>query len=254
MNRILRISPLGRELHGQNTSPAWFDLARRVLVVAFVALCASGCGNRDSVRVKLQARPASKEYPGHLDVQAQVVGPVAGLRYKWFSVNGGCDPQESEVPSTVFKFAEGALRDRILVEIWRGASRIAQSEINVKYNGEPGRLEDSHEVHIEITSVPPYEQGGPDTHAAIAGKVSGKISSNYAIVIYARAYDNWFIQPTAQAQLPIHPDNTWTGWTHTGTSYAALVVRPGFDPLPRLDLLPQIGGPVLARAIVEGRR
>jgi hypothetical protein len=40
----------------------------------------------------------------------------------------------------------------------------------------------------------------------------------------------------------------------TGSSYAALVVRPGFNALTRLDVLPQLGGYVLARTIVEGAR
>jgi hypothetical protein len=37
-------------------------------------------------------------------------------------------------------------------------------------------------------------------------------------------------------------------------SYAALLVRPEFDAFVRLDILPQIGGYVLARTIVEGKR
>ena len=52
----------------------------------------------------------------------------------------------------------------------------------------------------------------------------------------------------------IRPDKTWPSWTHTGASYAALVVRPEFDAFVRRDRLPQVGGYVLARTIVEGAR
>jgi hypothetical protein len=204
--------------------------------------------------VELQARSISKEYPSRLEVQAQVVGPMTGLRYKWFSVNGSCDPQDSEAPATTFKFAEGAPQDRITVEVWRGDRRVAQSELPVKFEGPQVADRASHDVQIDITSVPPYEQGGPETHAEIAGKVSGKLAPDCAVVIYARAYENWFIQPTARAKHPISPANTWTSWTHTGTSYAALIVRSDFEPLDRLDLLPQVGGSVLARTTVDGKR
>jgi hypothetical protein len=40
----------------------------------------------------------------------------------------------------------------------------------------------------------------------------------------------------------------------TGSAIAALVVRPGFNALTRLDILPQVGGYLLARVIVEGVR
>jgi hypothetical protein len=110
------------------------------------------------------------------------------------------------------------------------------------------------EVQIEITTVPPYEQGGPDTRADIGGKITGKLAPEYKIVLYARAYNSWHVQPTVNAVHPIRPDNTWTTWTHTGTSYAALLVRPEFDAFVRLDMLPQVGGYVLARAVVDGKR
>jgi hypothetical protein len=229
-------------------------LLKNVLVSGLLVVGVLGCRNDQAVRVKLQACPVSQEHPNRLDVQAQVAGPLAGLRYKWFSVNGSCEPQESDAPETVYRFAEGVLKDHITVEVWRDNRRIAESGTDVKFEREPGRTGGQQDIQIEITSVPPCEQGGPDTHADIAGRVIGPVGSNYAVVVYARAYDNWFIQPAAQALLPIRPDNTWTTWTHTGTSYAALVVRPGFEPFGRLDLLPQVGGSVLARSVVEGRK
>ena len=41
-------------------------------------------------------------------------------------------------------------------------------------------------------------------------------------------------------------------WTHTGTRYAALLVRSDFEPLTRLDMLPLANDYVLALDIVDG--
>jgi hypothetical protein len=47
---------------------------------------------------------------------------------------------------------------------------------------------------------------------------------------------------------------TWTTWTHTGSSYAALLVKPGYEPFPRLQLLPPINGDVVAQSVVKGKK
>jgi hypothetical protein len=110
------------------------------------------------------------------------------------------------------------------------------------------------DVRVNISTIPPYQPlGGSETRAQIAGRVSGVSGSDYSVVLYARA-DAWYIQPELFATVPIEKNGTWESWTHTGSSYAALVVRPGFEALPRLDVLPQVGGYVVARDIVEGVR
>jgi hypothetical protein len=228
---------------------------RRRLGAVVLALCAAGC-TRDPVHVSLLAQDRPNGDGRRLDISAQVTGPQSGLRYKWFSVSGDFEPQVSDWPSTTFKFAPGAPKDRVTLEVWRDNQRIATSDLNVKLD--ETRLRQATEplprVQIEITSVPPYQpEGGPDTHADIAGRVSGELASEFKIVTYARA-DVWYIQPSPNAFHPIRANNTWGTWTHTGSSYAALVVRPGFDPIARLDVLPQVGGAVLARAIVDGKR
>jgi hypothetical protein len=53
---------------------------------------------------------------------------------------------------------------------------------------------------------------------------------------------------------PILPDGTWKTWTHTGETYAIMVVRVGYVPLSRLDVLPAVGGYVVGRTTFEGRR
>ena len=216
----------------------------------------TGCDGGNSARVKLNVRPSPTGSPARLDIQAQVTGSQAGLRYKWFAVSGGCDPQESDLPTTRFQFADGVVRDRVSVEVWRDERRITQADIDVKFDeARAGQISKrSPSVQVEITTIPPSETGGPDTRADIAGKVSGKIEPDDKIVLYAYAYDYWHIQPLAHATHPIAADNTWSNWTHTGTSYAVLVVEAGYEPRIRLDVLPRVGGPVLARTVVEGRK
>jgi len=235
---------------------------RRLAALAMLAACAggaaavAGCGDPNAVRVALQASPAAGRDVRRLDISGQIVGPPAGLHYKWFSVSGECDPQESTLPATSFRFAEGATRDRVSVEVWRDDRRVAQSEIDVRLDEQRARMmtQPGPDVRIEITQIPPYEpEGGDFTRAEIGGTVNGDVSPDYQVVIYARA-DAWYIQPNSHAFHAIRQGKTWGSWTHTGSSYAALLVRPGFDAYTRLDVLPQVGEYVLARSVVEGAR
>lgn len=223
---------------------------------ALPALVAGGCASRDNVAVTLQSLAPQTRDPRMLDIEGQVTGPQDGLRYRWFSVAGECDPQLSESPRTAFRFAEGSRRDRVTLEVWRGDARVAQSSIDVELD--EARVRQAAQplpaVQVEITKVPRYEPaGGDNTRADIAGRVTGSVDTSYQIVIYARA-DVWYIQPDAHSFHRIRPDRTWSTWTHTGSSYAALLVRPGFDAFTRLDALPQVGGYVVARTIVDGLR
>jgi hypothetical protein len=180
-------------------------------VAGLAALCVTGCGKRDAVQVKLQALPLPQESAVYQQIEAEIAGPADGLQYKWFAVSGACEPQESDKSKTIFKFPEGVRQDRVSVEIWRNNRRVGQSEIKVKFDEELARSEQIHPpgAHIEITNIPPFELGGPDTHADIAGRVSGKISPGYVVAIYVRAFGEWFIQPEIAALHKIKPDNTW---------------------------------------------
>ena len=224
-----------------------------------LALCLAGCGYRDTVRVRLHSHVPIAQGVPNLEITAQVAGPQTGLQYRWFSVAGGCTPQKSDGPTTTFRFADGTLRDRVSVEVWRDDKLIGRNEMDVKLDETQARLltqdPPQEEAQIEITTVPPYEpKGGSDTRADIAGRATGKLAAGYSIVLYARASDMWYVQPIAYAAHALQPDNTWSSWTHTGSSYAALLVRPGFEPVPRLDVLPKVGGYVVARSIVEGAK
>ena len=225
------------------------------LAVLALALFVVGCGDPNRVRVKLSARPSPGDDLLRLEIQAQVAGPLDGLRYRWYSVSGACEPQESDTPLTTFKFSENTGRDRVTVELWRDGKIIARNDLDVILDENRLRAESEHVIgmKVEITNVPPYDpHGGADTHANIAGSINGSAASDCRIVLYARAGDTWYIQPMAATMLPVQPDNTWTSWTHTGSSYAALAVRPGYEPHLRLDVLPPIGGYVIGRTVVDG--
>ena len=115
-----------------------------------LVMCLAGCSGGDGVRVRLHARPASSGALTRLEIQAQVAGRQAGLHYKWFSVSGGCDPQESDAPTTLFQFGESATRDRVSVEVWRENKRVGQAEIDVKFDEKRARAakEQPPDVHI----------------------------------------------------------------------------------------------------------
>ena len=258
MNSIFKLSALRRISNKMIFRRSYPSGLFRAMACLALVMGWVGCGDRDAVRVNLHTRALAGQGVS-LEITAEVAGRQTGLRYKWFSVAGACNPQESEGPVTTFKFADGTTRDRVSVEVWRSGTLVAQSRIDVKLDETQARLalveQLPKDLQIEITNLPPYEpQGGPDTHAEIAGQVGGKLAPGYSVVLYARASDIWYIQPTAYASHAIRPDNTWTSWTHTGSSYAALLVRPGFEPVARLDVLPKVGGYVVARAIVEGKQ
>jgi hypothetical protein len=221
---------------------------------ALLLLLGGACASDDAVHVTLQSLTPQTRDPRQLAIEGQVTGPQDGLRYRWISVAGECDPQLSEMPRTSFRFAEGSRRDRVTLEVWRGKDRVAQSAIDVELDDARVRqaAQPLPDVQVEVTKIPPYEpSGGDNTRADIAGRVTGAVDSSYQIVIYARA-DVWYIQPDAHSFHPIRADGTWSTWTHTGSSYAALVVRPGYDAFTRLDALPQVGGYVVARTVVDG--
>jgi hypothetical protein len=229
---------------------------RRSVSTAFCFIVlGGGCAVERGILVQLETHKPQAYDARQIEVQAVVLGPQTGLHYKWFSVDGDFDPQESYEPKTQFTFAPNSERDRIWVEVWRDYEKVAESALDVNVEAHPRASADKAPVpELTITRVPRYQpEGGPDTRDTIGGTVHTPVPGDYRVVVYARA-DAWYIQPTPFSMQPIESDNTWRTWTHTGSSYAALVVRTTYKPLTRLDVLPQIDRDVLARAIVEGRK
>jgi hypothetical protein len=99
---------------------------------------------------------------------------------------------------------------------------------------------------IIFTEIP-IEGSGPIILKKIAGKVTGPDVSSLRIILYARAGENWWIQPTkADSVTTISKDGTWQNETHLGFMYGALLVRPTYDPANILKALPQLDQSVLA--------
>ncbi len=110
---------------------------------------------------------------------------------------------------------------------------------------------DSSNPVISFTKVPPSAQGGRERIDTIAGTVSGALPGQQ-IVVYARS-GPWWIQPWPDHPfIAIKPDSTWSTTTHLGYEYAALLVRPGYEPPPTLDAPPTQGGDVVALAMSNG--
>jgi hypothetical protein len=107
------------------------------------------------------------------------------------------------------------------------------------------------EPSIEFSKVPPAMQGGREKVDTISGRVTGA-RPGQKIVVYARS-GPWWVQPWPNAPfIPIQSDSRWSTQTHMGFEYAALLVNPGYQPAPTMDVLPPLGGPIVAIAAVKG--
>jgi hypothetical protein len=241
----------------RSASSSWSSPLGRHLIAATLACLGAACNATDAAQVQLTVSPPLDRYRRAVDIRAQVTGSPSGLRYKWYTVTGETDPQESDQPSTVFTFPDGITKDRVTVELWRGDRRVARSEIDVALDSAHALISSAPlpKLDIAITEVPPFDpNGGADTRADIAGRISGELSPSYRVVVYARA-DVWYRQPTPYASVALAPNGTWKTWTHTGSSYAVFVIRRDVGLSPRLDVLPPVGGGgVVARLIVDGVR
>ena len=106
-------------------------------------------------------------------------------------------------------------------------------------------------AYIEFTKVPNAGEGGTPKIDVIEGRVIGD-HPNLQIVLFARS-GGWYVQPFAdQPFTQIESDSKWKSTTHLGTEYAALLVEPGYQPPPVTDALPDVGGGVIAVAVVRG--
>jgi hypothetical protein len=110
---------------------------------------------------------------------------------------------------------------------------------------------------IEIEEpLPPYDPvGGRMTSASIQGRVWGVDPRAVRVVIYSLTSE-WYVQPTVQKPITeIAPDGRWRAdGIHTGAQYAALLVKPGFQPTPKLSQLPVQHPDVLAWVVRDGQR
>lgn len=104
---------------------------------------------------------------------------------------------------------------------------------------------------VKFTKIPFADEGGPDRLTTIEGRALG-VRPGQRIVLFAQA-GPWWVQPFAnQPFTTIQPDSSWSGQTHFGTKYAALLVEPGYQPQPKIDFLPAAGAGVVVVAVAEG--
>jgi hypothetical protein len=111
------------------------------------------------------------------------------------------------------------------------------------------------EVTINITEVPPAATGGPDEMFPISGETKGANPRECRVVIYVLAGGTWFVQPYDYSPLTeVRADGKWETETHGGSIYAAILVRPSYKAKAQLKALPDIGGEILARHRIAGKR
>ena len=100
---------------------------------------------------------------------------------------------------------------------------------------------DNRQPSIEFSRVPQTDPGGRDKHDIIEGRVKGALPGEQ-IVLYARS-GKWWVQPlVVKPFTKIQGDSKWTSATHLGTEYAALLVKPGFQPPATMAAIPERGG------------
>lgn len=116
------------------------------------------------------------------------------------------------------------------------------------YTEARGQSDGSKKPTITIKSVPSDPPGEQMASEHIKGTVSNVSPKDYKVVIYAYG-DKWYIQPTmASPFTDIEDDKTWENETHGGWQFAALLVKPSFNPAATLGSLPAVGGEVVAIA------
>ena len=104
---------------------------------------------------------------------------------------------------------------------------------------------------FEFTHIPPAAQGGKERVDTISGRVMNA-RPEQQIVVYVHS-GQWWVQPEPETPfIPIKADSTWTTPTHLGFEYAALLVDPGYQPPPTMDVAPTQGGSIAIVTIVKG--
>ncbi|HEX3681759.1 MAG TPA: hypothetical protein VHU83_04390 [Bryobacteraceae bacterium] len=123
--------------------------------------------------------------------------------------------------------------------------------------GSPVGAQQAAEPTITITDVPPGAPGGSEQMFPIAGTVAGipaQSYQNYKVVIYVFAGDKWWVQPYDYApKTSLSSALKFETETHGGSIYAALLVRPAYEPKRTAAVLPDVGGDVVARQRVAGK-
>ena len=111
----------------------------------------------------------------------------------------------------------------------------------------------SRKPSVEFTQIPrAVTIGGPEDLEHITGRVVDGVP-DAQIVVYARSEGIWWVQPfRSQAVTEIESNGSWINVTHLGSDYAALLVKKGYRPPPRVSDLPSPNNEVIAVAVTKG--
>ena len=116
---------------------------------------------------------------------------------------------------------------------------------------------EASELITPVVRITDFPRDAGDLTSEGKGRIRGMVENlpnprQYKIVIYA--YTNmWYVQPTeAEPLTEIMNDGTWRNWTHLGSSYVALVIRPPYSPLRKTEALPATGGAIIAKSEWSG--
>ena len=102
---------------------------------------------------------------------------------------------------------------------------------------------------VGITSIP----GSAPCLGPVMGSIGGRVEgisnpSAHRVVVFVLCEHKWFVQPlTERPHTRIEDDGTWSNSTHTGTSYAAMLVNAAYQPPSEpAEALPQGESDILA--------
>ena len=104
---------------------------------------------------------------------------------------------------------------------------------------------------IEFTRIPPAAQGWPGKNRCHLRPRQGcwsQSADRRLCQVGAVVGQPWPDKPF----IAIQPDHTWSTPTHLGFEYAALLVDPGYEPPPTIDVTPTAGGSVAMVQTVKG--
>jgi hypothetical protein len=218
----------------------------------------------------------------NMEVDLRIRNRPLGSRIEWHADSGIFNPEvtETDLKSTFTAPARQG-RVKLWVELVAGehiykdvastyldVSRPSQGAVIDQPSSSPAPAAAvvtesplSNRLAIRFITIPPFDsKGGPTTSADIEGEVDGlketeQETGEFRIVLYAKTDSTWWVQPLAAAPYTLlDRHGRFFSWTHTGTNYAALLVRKGYVAPEAIDgELPE-GPAILARKEVPGKR
>ncbi|MCG3145088.1 MAG: hypothetical protein HONDAALG_02629 [Gammaproteobacteria bacterium] len=274
-------------------APTAYTLLRscEALILLALVFALAGCRNRNEFEVvEMFVRPKPEVKAGETaQIGVYVKNPPPGVKYRWRATRGKCNPQSSSDLVTTYTAPSQQGEDQVTLEVLADGKTILAQGVIVKVIAGPAATEgggdqnrigggDSGQIApalppghqpapiapqkpgplgqptIRILTAPSYNPLGGGPPEEITGVVSGVESERFRVVVYALT-DYWYVQPLTDAPFTdISQDGSWSTHSHLGTKYAALLVRPSFNPPKKTSNLPGAVGDVVAVITASGRK